>query len=134
MCNHLSFISTTQQTLRPSKKCFSSQNGWEKTSYPGMSAEACRGKHEMQLASKKVYWKNNRVFQTLATHHHWKQQCSKHLWHIATENNRVFQTLVTYHHWKQQSVPNTCDISPLKTLECSKHLQHIAIVLCNFIF
>ena len=99
MCNHLSFISTTQQTLRPSKKCLSSQNGWEKTSYPGMSAEACRGKHEMQLASKKVYWKNNRVFQTLAT----------------------------YHHWKQQNVPNTCDILPLKTTESSKHLWHITI-------
>ena len=53
--------------------------------------------------------------------------CSKHLRHITIENNRMFQTLVTYCHWKQQSLPNTCDISPLKTTECSKHLWHITI-------
>ena len=39
MCDDLSFIKTAQKTLKPSKKCFSAQDGWEKTSYPGISAE-----------------------------------------------------------------------------------------------
>ena len=55
----LSFIDTMQ---KPSKKCFNFQDGLEKTSYSGISAEGYRQKHEMQVASKKVYWKNNRVF------------------------------------------------------------------------
>ena len=33
------------------------RGGWEKTSYPGISAEGYRQKHKMQVASKKVYWK-----------------------------------------------------------------------------
>ena len=33
MCDDLSFINTTQKTL---KKSFNSQDGWEKTSYPGI--------------------------------------------------------------------------------------------------
>ena len=69
------------------------------------------------------------MFQTLATYRHRKTaEYSKHLRHIAIEkqqsvpntcdisplkNNRVFQTLVTYRHWK--------------TTECSKHLRHIVI-------
>ena len=32
----------------------------------GISAEGYRWKHDMQVASKKVYWKNNWVFQTFA--------------------------------------------------------------------
>ena len=73
-CDDLSFITTMQKTLKPSKKeCFNPQDGWEKTSYPGISAERYVQKYEMQVASKKVYWKNNRVFQTLATYHHWKR-------------------------------------------------------------
>ena len=71
MCDDLSFINTTQKALKPSKKkCFNSKDGSEKTSYPGISAGGYRWKHEMQVASKKVYWKNNRVFQTLATYCH----------------------------------------------------------------
>ena len=35
------------------KKCFGSQDGWEKTSYPGISAEGYRWKHEVEVASKK---------------------------------------------------------------------------------
>ena len=33
-------------------------------------AEGYPQKHEMQVASKKVCWKNNRVFQTLAIYHY----------------------------------------------------------------
>ena len=54
------------------RKCLSSQDGWEKNSYPGISAERYQRKHEMHVASKKVYWKNNREFQTRATYRHWK--------------------------------------------------------------
>ena len=28
-----------QKTLKPSKKCFNAQDGWEKASYSGISAE-----------------------------------------------------------------------------------------------
>ena len=55
-CDDLSFITTMQKTLKPSKKeCFNPQDGWEKTSYPGISAERYVQKYEMQVASKKVY-------------------------------------------------------------------------------
>ena len=51
-----------QKTLEPSKKeCFNPQDGSEKTSYPGISAEGYVQKYEMQVASRKVYWKNNSV-------------------------------------------------------------------------
>ena len=40
MCDDLSFINTMPKTLKPSKKkSFNAQDGWEKTSYPGISAE-----------------------------------------------------------------------------------------------
>ena len=39
MCSNLSFINTTQKTSKPSEKCFNYQDGWEKTSYPGISAD-----------------------------------------------------------------------------------------------
>ena len=43
MCNGLPFINTMQKTLKISQKnCFNSQDGWEKTSYPGISAEVYR--------------------------------------------------------------------------------------------
>ena len=88
-CDYLSFIYTAQKTLKPSKKCFNSQDGWEKTLYLGISAEGYRRKHEMQVASKKVYWKSNRVFQTLATYCHWKD--------IFSELNRcIFQISLKY--------------------------------------
>ena len=68
MCNDLSFINTTKKFWNPPKnKKLNSQDGWEKTSYQGISREGYRQKHEMQVASKKVYWKNNRVLQTLVT-------------------------------------------------------------------
>ena len=55
-CDDLSFITTMQKTLKPSKKeCFNPQDGWEKTSYQGISAERYVQKYEMQVASKKVY-------------------------------------------------------------------------------
>ena len=55
------------------RKCINCEDGWEKTSYPGISAEGYQRKYEMQVASKKVYWKNSTVFQTLATYCHWKR-------------------------------------------------------------
>ena len=73
MCDDLSFINTTQQTLKSSKKCFNSQDGWEKTSCPGISADGYQQKHEVQVASKKVYRKT--------------KECSKHLRHIAIEKD-----------------------------------------------
>ena len=72
-CDDLPFINTTKKALKPSKKCFNSQDGWEKTSYLRISAEVYQQKHEIYVAAKKVYWKNNRLFQTLATYHHWKR-------------------------------------------------------------
>ena len=72
-CDDLSFINNMQKTLKPSKKRFNSQDGWENNSYQGISAERYWRKHEMQVASKKVYWKNNRMFQTFATYHHSKR-------------------------------------------------------------
>ena len=84
MCDNLSFINTTQKTSKPSEKCFNYQDGWEKTSYPGISADGYWRKHEGQVASEKVYWKNNRVFQTLATYCHWKNVFSE-------LNRRIFQ-------------------------------------------
>ena len=89
------------------KKCFNSQDEWEKTSYLGIADEGYRQKHEMQVASKKACWKN-------------------------------------------KSVPNTCDISPLKkiffqNLTCFfqislKYIKLVipeilfVLVLCNFDF
>ena len=81
------------------KKCFNSQNGWEKTSYPGISAEGYQQKHEMKVASKNIYWKNN-------------------------------------------SVPNTCNISPLKTIFFSElsrcifqiSLKYIKLVVPKILF
>ena len=67
----LASINTAQKTLKPSEKCFNSQDGWEKTSYLRISAEGYRRKHEMQVGSKKVCWRNNRVFQTLVAYRHW---------------------------------------------------------------
>ena len=58
------FINTTQKTLKPSQKRFQFSGWVRKTSYPGISAEEYQQKHEIQVASKKVYWKNYRVFQT----------------------------------------------------------------------
>ena len=78
MWDDLPFIKTTQKTFKPSKKkCFNSQDGWEKTSYPGISTERYRRKHGIQVPSKKVSWKNNRVFQTPATYCHWKRYFSE---------------------------------------------------------
>ena len=36
------------------RKCINCEDGWEKTSYPGISAEGYRRKYEVQVASKKV--------------------------------------------------------------------------------
>ena len=89
MCDDLSFINTTQKTSKPSKKMFQLPGWMRKTSYPGISAEGYRQKHEMQVASKKIYWKKNRVFQTLATYCHWKD--------IFSELNRcIFQISLKY--------------------------------------
>ena len=72
-CNDLSFINIMQKTLKPPKKMFQFPGWMRKASYLGISAEGYRLKNETQIASKKVYWKNNRVFQTLATYCHWKR-------------------------------------------------------------
>ena len=86
----LFFISNTmQKTLKPSKKCFNAQDGWGKTSCLGISAEGYWQKHEMQVFSKKVYWKSNRVFQTFVPYCHWKR--------FLSELNRcIFQISVEY--------------------------------------
>ena len=48
--------------------------GWMRKNFiPGMSAEGQRQKHKMEVTSKKVYWENNRVFQTLAPYWHYKR-------------------------------------------------------------
>ena len=52
------------------KKRFNSKDGREKTSYPGISAKGYQQKYEMQVASKKVYWKNNSAVKKPATYHH----------------------------------------------------------------
>ena len=70
MCDDLSFITTTQKTLKPSKNLLIPRMDEKKMSYPGISAEGYQQKHKMQVASKKVYWKNNRVFQALVTYCH----------------------------------------------------------------
>ena len=72
-CDDFYFVNTTQKTSKPFKKknVFNSQDGWEKTSYTGMSAEGYWQKHEMQVTSKKVYWKSSSV-QTLVIYLHWK--------------------------------------------------------------
>ena len=90
MCNDLSFINTTKKFWNPPKnKKLNSQDGWEKTSYQGISREGYRQKHEMQVASKKVYWKNNRVLQTPAMYCHWKD--------IFSQLNRcIFQICLEY--------------------------------------
>ena len=64
MCDGLSFINTKQKNFKTfQKKGFNFQYGWEKTSCLQISAEEYWWKHEMQVAWKTVYWKNNRVFQ-----------------------------------------------------------------------
>ena len=61
----------------------------EKKLYLGISAERYQQKHEMQVPSKKVYWKSNRMCQTLATYCHWKD--------IFSELNRcIFQISLKY--------------------------------------
>ena len=72
MLSDLSFINNAQKTLKSSKKkCFL---GWmRKSSYPGISDEGYWQNHEMEVASKKVCWKNNKVLQTLVTYRHWKR-------------------------------------------------------------
>ena len=56
---------TLCKTFKTFRKSFNSQDGWEKNSYPQISAEGYWQKQKMQVASKKVYWKNNRVFSEL---------------------------------------------------------------------
>ena len=94
-CDDLSFIKTTRKTLKPSKKYFIFQNGWEKNFIHGnfswtLSAEA------------------------------WDPSCLK---------ERLLE--------KQQSVPNTCDILPLKkifwcTFQIS--LKYIKLVIPKILF
>ena len=65
--------------------------GWMRKNFIlGISAEGQQRTHEMQVASKKVYWKNNRVL-------------SEHLRHIAIEkdilselNRCIFQISLKY--------------------------------------
>ena len=73
MGDDLSFINTAQKTLKPSKKCFNFQHGWEKNSCKGISAEGYRQKHEIEIVSKKSAGKTT--------------ECSKHMRHIAIEKD-----------------------------------------------
>ena len=73
MCDDLSFINTTQNALKPSKKMFQFLGWMRKNFIPWnfqwrLSAEAWDAS-----CFKKVKWKNNRVFQTLVTYHYWKR-------------------------------------------------------------
>ena len=70
MCDDLSFINTTQKTLK-SKKNFSISRMDEKKLHSlEFQLKSIGGNMRYKYPSKKVYWKNNRVFQTLATYHH----------------------------------------------------------------
>ena len=71
-CDDLSFINTTQKTWKPFKKWLNSQDGWEKTSYPGIPAEGYRAETWDESCFKTV-------FQTLATYRHWKRYFFKYL-------------------------------------------------------
>ena len=58
MYDDFSFINITQKSLKPSKKMFQFPVCMrKKNSYLGISDEGYWWKHEMQVASKKVYWK-----------------------------------------------------------------------------
>ena len=78
MCDDLSFVNTTQKTLKCSKAMFQLPGWMRKTPYLEISAEGYWQKHEMQVASKR--------FSGKAT------ECSKHLQHIAIEGD-IFQNL-----------------------------------------
>ena len=89
-------------------KSNNSQNGWEKTLNPGISAEGYQWKHEMQVASKKSLLE--------------KQQYSKHLQHIAFEKD-IFSELIRC----------IFQIS-LKYIELIIPKILFILVLCNFNF
>ena len=57
MYDDLSFINTMQKTVKIfQKNCFNSQDGWEKTSHPGISAEWYRQNTELSRSIiSKVY-------------------------------------------------------------------------------
>ena len=104
------FINNTQKSLKPSKNMFQFQGWMRKTSYPEISSREYRRKHEMKFASKKVYWKNNRVLQTLA------------LRHIAIEKN-IFSEL------------NRCIFKmSLKYIKLAIPKILFILVICNFNF
>ena len=70
MYDDLSFINTMQRNFKTFQKMFQFL-GWKRKNFtPGISAEGYQQKHEMQVASETVYWKNKRVFQTPATYCH----------------------------------------------------------------
>ena len=67
-------LTLRKKLLNLPKKLFQCLGWMRKNFIPGsfnwsVAAEA----YEMQVASKKVYWKNNRMFQTLAPYCHWKK-------------------------------------------------------------
>ena len=72
MCDELPFINTTrtQKTLKPSKNLSIPRMDEKKLHTWEFLAEGYQQKHDMQVASKKAYWKSNRVFQTIATYRH----------------------------------------------------------------
>ena len=53
MCDNLSFVNTTQKTLKCSKTMFQLPGWMRKTPYLEISAEGYWQKHEMQVASKR---------------------------------------------------------------------------------
>ena len=69
-------LTLCKKTLKPSKKYFNSQD--KKLHIREFQLKGIGG-NMIEVASKKVYWKNNRVF-----------QISKHLRHIAIEKDIFF--------------------------------------------
>ena len=73
-------LTLCKKTLKPSKKYFNSQDkSFEKKLHIREFQLKGIGGNMIEVASKKVYWKNNRVF-----------QISKHLRHIAIEKDIFF--------------------------------------------
>ena len=84
LCDDFPFINTMQKNFKTFQMF--QFPGWMEKKLQTLEFQQI---HEMQVASKKVYWKNNRVFQTLGTYHHWKRYFSE-------LNRCIFQISLKY--------------------------------------
>ena len=127
-------LTLCKNLLKPSKKCFSSQDGWEKSSYPGISAEGYRWKHEMQVASKKSYWKTSvpNICNILPLKKIFFQNLTdaffKYLWSILKLVSAIFyQTFIFSPRNSPSKLRKMFFISPKKLFSFSRYLY-----FCNF--